>query len=133
MDPSLHPKGRVNPEEEFVDSNERRIDVPMEMVGQIPERLVDENDEQDGRERMDDILKLPYRISPMKKMDHEEEPDPEKVAKEEVVPMGKPPPKEEDKKDQTAKKEEGQTMKRGDPFHRFTRERPPLHHAQDVS
>jgi hypothetical protein len=42
----------------------------------------------------------------MGKVDHEEEPDPEKITEDLAVPVGKLPSEEKDENDQTKKKKE---------------------------
>jgi hypothetical protein len=56
--PSLHPNRWMDPKNKKIDPNQPRVDIRMEIMDQITERLINEDDEKDRRERIDEGTRL---------------------------------------------------------------------------
>jgi hypothetical protein len=49
------PESRMDPEQKEIDPNQGLVDIRMEIMDQIPKRLVDKHDKEDGRKGVDPI------------------------------------------------------------------------------
>jgi len=53
--PTLHPERRMNPKQRKIDLNQGPVNIGMEIMDQIPERLIDKDDKKNGRKGVDKI------------------------------------------------------------------------------
>jgi hypothetical protein len=61
--PTLRPEGWMDSEEEKIDLDQRGVDIGTEVLDQIPEKLIAQDDKQDGRKLIKENPRSPHLLS----------------------------------------------------------------------
>ncbi len=117
-DPPFHPDRGMDSKQEVIDPNQRRIDVGVEILDQIPEGEVDQDDKEEGGKG---IQKGPYpaQYFPVRgHLQNEKDAEPQRVTKEQRPPEGNLVTEKEDDQHQPDQEKKRQCVNRMDTSHR---------------